>query len=132
MKTENFAPYKLDTTLIVTKDEEGLRINGYLVAFKRQNGIVSIENYSVGIGHSCHPNIDASGSVKGMKNLGYWRKDATTVKAHGFIYNKSSIVISDPLDLLAYHMEYNGYEIKAEVIAQANKWNGIAILLPKI
>lgn len=135
MKTKQpFLPYQQDTQLIVSKDDEGLRIDGYLVTFKEKNGIVVIENGSTGSGHSCHPNIDVSGSVSGMKKLGYWQKDAKVVRANGFYYNTSSIVISDPLDLLAYHMEVNGYRIKQSVIDQCGnpQWGGIAITLPKV
>lgn len=134
MKTEIFNPYKRETTLIVSKDEQGLRINGNLVKFHHKNGVVMIENNTVGCGHSCHPNIDASGSVKGMKNLGYWGKEDETVKAGGFIYNLSSVVITNPLDLLAYHMEKNGYKIPEAVIQNCGNplWAGVSITLPKI
>lgn len=131
---KEFAPYKRETELIFSKDEQGLRINGYLVAIKKNNGVVSIENYSVGLGHSCHPNIDCSGSVKGMKLLGYWKKEDKTVKAGGHIYNLSSIVISDPLDLLAYYIEVKGYQIDPNVIEKCGNplWAGISVILPKL
>lgn len=47
------------------------------------NGIAWIENGSTGMGHSVHPNIGISGSVRGMKNLGYWDKDDKIVRSHG-------------------------------------------------
>lgn len=59
-----------------------------------KNGIAWIEDHSTGLGVSVHPNIAASGSVSGMKALGYWGKDDRTVKSHGFIYN---------IDRLAYN-----------------------------
>ncbi len=123
-----------EVTLLVSHDEQGLRINGYLIKIRKQNGIVSIENGSVGVGHSCHPNIDSSGSVKGMKNLGYWDKKDATVKAHGFIYNVSKIAISDDLDLLAYNIENLGYEIKPSVIeaAKSNKWSSVSITIQNV
>ena len=49
-----------------------------------RTGIAWVANGTVGLGHSCHPNIDASGSVRGMKARGYWRKDDRTVRSHGF------------------------------------------------
>ena len=55
-------------------------------------GIAWIEDGSSGMGISIHPNIDASGSVKGMKQQGYWGKKDRTVKSHGFIYNIDHIV----------------------------------------
>lgn len=64
-------------------------------------GIAWVENGKTGLGHSAHPNIDASGSVKGMKSRGYWKPDARTVKSHGFIYNVDRLVVSDELDQLA-------------------------------
>lgn len=51
------------------------------------NGIAWIEDRATGLGFSAHPNIDASGSVKGMKQLGYWGKKDRTIKSHGYIYN---------------------------------------------
>ena len=58
-----------------------------------KSGIAWIYDRSTGLGVSVHPNIAASGSVSGMKALGYWGKDDRTVKSHGFIYN---------IDRLAY------------------------------
>lgn len=40
-----------------------------------RTGIAWVENGSTGLGHSAHPNIHASGSVRGMKSLGYWSKE---------------------------------------------------------
>lgn len=37
----------------------------------RKNGIAWIKDGSTGLGHSCHANIDVTGSVRGMKVLGY-------------------------------------------------------------
>ena len=64
-------------------------------------GIAWIENGKAGIGHSAHPNIHSSGSVSGMKNLGYWDKKDKTVRSHGFIYNISVKVMSDKFDKIA-------------------------------
>lgn len=55
-------------------------------------GITWIEDGSTGLGISVHANIDGSGSVAGMKNLGYWGKNDRTVRTHGFIYNIDSFV----------------------------------------
>ena len=52
-----------------------------------KNGIAWIEDGSSGCGFSVHANIDASGSVIGMKKLGYWGKKDRTIRSHGFIYN---------------------------------------------
>ena len=66
--------------------------------FDERSGIAWVENGNSGNGHTCHPNIDASGSVAGMKKLGYWRKEDRTVRSHGFIYNIDSLVVSDKWD----------------------------------
>lgn len=58
-----------------------------------RNGIAWIEDGSTGCGHSCHANIDASGSVTGMKNLGYWDKEDRVIQSHGFKYNIDTFVI---------------------------------------
>lgn len=66
------------------------------------NGIAWIEDGSTGLGHSCHPNIDITGSVTGMKNLGYWGKSDKVARSHGFQYNISRFVIDrkNKLDLI--------------------------------
>lgn len=64
-------------------------------------GIAWIENGSTGNGHSAHPNIDITGSVKGMKNLGYWNKSDKVVKSNGYQYNISKLVVTDELDQIA-------------------------------
>lgn len=65
-------------------------------------GIAWIEDGSTGCGHSCHPNIDISGSVRGMKNLGYWDRKDRIVRSHGFQYNIDKFVIDtkEELDVL--------------------------------
>lgn len=64
-------------------------------------GMAWVEDYSVGIAHSAHANIDGSGSVMGMKKLGYWDKKARVVRSHGFIYNIDSLIITDIYDQIA-------------------------------
>lgn len=68
-----------------------------------KSGIAWVKDYSTGMGHSCHANIDVTGSVRGMKKLGYWGKNDRTVKSHGFIYNIDTFVVDkkDPYDMLA-------------------------------
>ena len=66
-----------------------------------KTGIAWVEDGATGSGHSAHPNIDASGSVEGMRNLGYWAKDARTVECHGFIYNIDLCVVTDEYDEIA-------------------------------
>lgn len=63
------------------------------------NGIAWIEDGSTGLGHSCHPNIDISGSVRGMKDRGYWAKKDTVICSHGFQYNISRFVIDNKNEL---------------------------------
>lgn len=66
-----------------------------------RTGIAWVENGKVGCSHSAHPNIDATGSVRGMKNRGYWKKDARTVRTNGYIYNIDSLVVTDEYDQIA-------------------------------
>lgn len=66
-----------------------------------RTGIAWIEDGTVGLGHSCHANIDETGSVRGMKARGYWGKNDRTVKSHGWIYNIDTLVVSSPEDEIA-------------------------------
>lgn len=95
-------------TVKIKNTSEGFRIDNQLCNIRLTGKVVVIENGTAGIGHSAHPNIDASGSVKGMKKLGYWRENDITYKQGGHIYNLSSVVISDPIDALAYFLEKGG------------------------
>lgn len=42
-----------------------------------------------------HPSIHYTGSVRGMKRAGFWKKDDVCVRCGEYIYNLS-IVINDP------------------------------------
>ena len=42
-----------------------------------KNGIATIYDPSTGLIHSCHPNISTTGSIRGMKRLGYWGENTT-------------------------------------------------------
>lgn len=57
-----------------------------------KKGIARIFDTSVGIIISCYPNITSTGSVRGMKERGWWGKKDKTVRLGGYIYNVSSIV----------------------------------------
>ena len=114
METKFEVKYKKDIV------NNHLRINGSLVEFSRKNGIVEGRNYSTGCGHSAHANIDASGSVTGMKKLGYWGKDDKIVRAHGAYYNMSTVVVSDAIDAICLLMEQGKFD--AEFFADADQW----------
>jgi len=88
--------------------KEGLFIDGNLCQVRKGKTVTVIENNSAGVGHSAYANISSSGSVEGMKNLGYWRKEDKTVKQGDFIYNLSSVVISCSIDALALFIENGG------------------------
>ena len=96
-------------TLTFIPEPEGYRVKEtrWLCSLPKayKGNLFCIENYSAGVEHSAHPNIDASGSVAGMKKLGYWRKDAVINRTHGAIYNMSLVVCSDPLDELCHALE---------------------------
>jgi hypothetical protein len=61
-------------------------------------GIAWIENGKTGGEHSVHPNIDKTGSISGMKKLGYWKQDDEIVRVNGLLYNISKFVKSDKYD----------------------------------
>ena len=66
-----------------------------------RTGLAWVEDGHTGSQHSAHPNIDASGSVRGMKKLGYWGELDNVVRCRGTIYNISRVVVDDELDELA-------------------------------
>ncbi len=66
-----------------------------------KTGIAWVDNGSTGNEHSAHPSIDVTGSVRGMKKMGYWQEDDITVRCHGAIYNVSKMIISDEYDQIA-------------------------------
>lgn len=77
-------------------------IRPYVNLFINDNtGIAWVEDGSTGNSHSAHPNIDATGSVRGMKKLGYWGKNDITLRCNGAIYNTSKLVVTDELDMIA-------------------------------
>lgn len=67
----------------------------------RKTGIAWVEDYRTGTGHTCHPSISETGSIRGMKQQGYWGKDDLIVKSHGFYHNIDRLVVSDDLDEIA-------------------------------
>jgi len=66
-----------------------------------KTGIAVIRDGATGLGHSCHANISTTGSVRGMKALGYWAKDSRCVRFGGFVYNIDTYVVSDAYDEVA-------------------------------
>lgn len=55
-------------------------------------GIAWIEDGTNGNSISIHANIHRSGSVRGMKKLGYWRRNDRVVRSHGWQYNIDTLV----------------------------------------
>lgn len=71
-----------------------------------KNGIAWVCDTSSGMCYSAHPNIMQSGSVRGMKALGYWDKSDKVVESHGYKHNISKLVISDTWDkVVAAHCQ---------------------------
>ena len=54
-----------------------------------RTGIAWIQDGTTGLIYSVHPNIDSTGSVRGMKDRGFWGKKDKTVRCGGYIYNIS-------------------------------------------
>ena len=77
-----------------------LNPNARLVQCSR-TGIAWVEYGSTGMRYSPHPNISATGSVRGMKQCGYWGKNDRTVRTHGFIYNIDHAITGDPFSQAA-------------------------------
>ena len=67
-----------------------------------RTGIAWVEDGTSGAGHSAHPNIDASGSIRGMKQLGHWGKKDRCVRTHGFIYNIDHLTVDTGYDKVAH------------------------------
>lgn len=67
-----------------------------------KNGIAWIEDGRSGLGISVHPNISTSGSVRGMKDRGYWGKNDRIVRSHGWVYNIDRFVCNkdDELEMI--------------------------------
>lgn len=63
-----------------------------------RHGLAYIEDPITGFSHGAHPNIDETGSVRGMKKLGYWGKKDRTVRSKGYIYNIDIVAVHDELD----------------------------------
>lgn len=64
-----------------------------------KNGIAWIEDGRTGLGISVHANISSTGSVLGMKNLGYWGRKDRTVRTHGWVYNIDKFVCNKDNEL---------------------------------
>ena len=78
------------------------QISEYVTLHRDQRtGIAWVEDGTTGQSHSAHPSIDASGSIRGMKKLGYWGKADRTVRCRGFIYNVDRCVVTDYFDRIA-------------------------------
>lgn len=56
------------------------------------SGIVWIEDGSTGMRINIHGNIHSSGSVTGMRKLGYWKKKDRVVRCNGYIYNIDTLI----------------------------------------
>ena len=64
-------------------------------------GIAFVHDGITGVRHSCHSNIDVSGSISGMKARGYWGKKDRCITCNGNTYNIDTLVIQNDLDRIA-------------------------------
>lgn len=79
-----------------------VKLPEYFEAFRDvKTGIFYIKNGRIGIEHCCHANIDGTGSVRGMKKLGYWKRKDRCIRSHGAVYNIDTLVIHDCIDQIA-------------------------------
>jgi len=60
-----------------------------------RTGIAAIHNGRDGINYTLHPSIDKTGSVRGMKKLGYWGKDDRVVRTGSYQYNIDHVVSTE-------------------------------------
>ena len=60
-----------------------------------RTGIAWVEDGTTGGSYSAHPNISVTGSVRGMRERGYWRKTDRVVRTHSYQYNIDSVVTGD-------------------------------------
>lgn len=99
-------------------------IRSYVKLYRdTNNGIAWIEDGSTGLGISVHPNLDKSGSVTGMKKLGYWDKSDRIVLSHGWKYNIDRFVCDAVKEALRLGCEV--YDENGEIIfSQWDGWNG--------
>lgn len=109
------------------------------------SGIAWVEDGNTGSGHSCHPSIDASGSVRGMRSLGYWGQRDRAVRARGLIYNIDRLSVSGRLDEIAQaycrcggrheeHPEGRGAELveseRRAAVRRQHRYRGLAAVRP--
>lgn len=66
------------------------------------SGIAFIEDGSTGLRISIHGNIHSSGSVTGMRKLGYWGRKDRVVRCNGYIYNIDTFICdkNDELEVI--------------------------------
>lgn len=64
------------------------QISEYVALYRDpKTGIAWIEDGGIGLSYSAHPNIHHTGSIRGMKDRGFWGKKDRCVHSHGYIYN---------------------------------------------
>lgn len=70
-----------------------------------KTGIAWIEDGSSGACYSIHANIDSSGSIRGMKQRGYWGKNDRCVRTAGCIYNIDTLVCNqnNPMEQIVFN-----------------------------
>jgi hypothetical protein len=115
----------MQTKRLSKKDMHVREIEPHVNLFRDpRNGIAWIENGRTGTSHSCHPSIDRTGNLTGMRKNGGWG-NATVVQSHGFKYNVDSFVINkeDPFDLLvAQECQCSGCEKRRKEEKPADVW----------
>lgn len=101
--------YKNRNGSLFLREPSSNAINGYKDAMigpvELRSGVCQIKDFTSGGAFTCHPSIDKSGSVRGMKSNGYWAKDDQIVEAFGCKHNIDKIRCDSLGDELCLHVE---------------------------
>ena len=67
----------------------------------KNTGVAFVYNAQKGTKYSCHPNIEADGSVREMKKSGAWGRKDRIVRGNGYIYDIDILSVNFPVDAIA-------------------------------
>lgn len=120
--------------------DENTGANEYLEISKKtysypilKKGVVGIKNYSDGYIQLAHPDIDITGSIKGMKNKKYWEKDDKIIQVFNRKVNVSKTIINNIIDefILKMELNYNFYETILLKLSNIENFDSVEINIEK-